>query len=187
MAEKTSYIRVDRNIVKWRWWHHHNTLVVFLYLILSANVVDHDFEGVTIHRGEIATSLEKLSASCNLTIRQVRTAITHLKSTGEVTSRTYPRFQVITIVGYDKYQDLTGKTPYKRQGSDKQATSKRQQYENIENIENERRKGRSAPSAPPGQNQGRMPDRDKGTDKDIPAMYREQFADYAAYWDWRNQ
>ena len=39
-----------------------------------------------------------------MTIREVRTAISHLKSTGEVTCKTYPKYTVFTVKNYCEYQ-----------------------------------------------------------------------------------
>lgn len=172
MAEKTSYIRIDRNIKNWRWWKDHNTLIVFLTLLLDANITEHGFSGQIIRRGQVVTSLPTLCKSTGLTIREVRTAISHLKSTGEVTDKTFPKFRVVTIVNYDKYQSLTGKTTYKktgeRQANDRQATVLRERRESRERRED---KGRSAPNSPPG----------------IPEMYKGMFSTEEEYLAWRNQ
>lgn len=186
MAEKTSYIRIDRNIIHWRWWHDHNTLVVFLYLIIQANIVEHGFSGQIIRRGQVVTSLSSLCNSTGLTISQVRTALQHLKMTGEIASKTFSKFQVITVINYDKYQDLTGKNPYKSQSDRKQIASRSQHLENGEKERRERReKGRSAPRTPSGKKS--MPGRDEGTADDIPEKHRDRFKTYAEYFDWRNQ
>lgn len=172
MAEKTSYIRLDRNIKNWRWWKDHNTLVVFLTLLIDANIAEHGFSGQIIKRGQVATSIPSLCNSTGLTIREVRTAISHLKSTGEVTDKTYPKYRVITIVNYDKYQDLTGKTPYrktgKRQANDRQATAIREDREDREEREDN---SRSAPTP----------------DGVIPEMYRDRFKTFDEYLAWRKQ
>ena len=173
MAEQSTYIKLDRNIERWRWFKNKNTLIVFLWLLLNANVSDHEFEHEIIHRGQVATSLRNVGMTTGLTIREVRTAFLHLKSTGEVTSRSCNRYQVITIVNYDKYQDKRqAKSQTNGQPSDKQATSKRQQYKNDKNEKNEKKNnGRSAPVSPPG----------------IPDEYRGQFATEEEYLAWRNQ
>ena len=139
MADKTSYIRIDRNIKRWRWWSDHNTLVVFLTLLLDANISEHGFSGIKIQRGQVATSLPSLCNSTGLTKMQIRTALQHLKSTGEITSKVYSKFQVITISNYDKYQDLTGKTAYKQQADNIHLTGKQHQLEKKEKKEKERR------------------------------------------------
>lgn len=202
MADKTSYIRIDRNIIHWKWWHDHNTLIVFLYLLIQANIKDNGFSGQIVHRGEVVTSLPSLCNATGLTIRQVRTAISHLKSTGEVTDRIFTKFRIITIVNYDKYQDLTGKTPYRktveRQSNDRQATVPRE-YRERENGRS--KKGRSAPVSPSA-TETVNPERgtdgfrskshlllkaDEGTLDDIPDLYKGQFETFAEYWRYRNQ
>ena len=57
-----------------------------------------------IKRGQFATSIPKLQVELELTSNEVRTAIKHLKSTGEITVRSYSKFSVITVVKYDSYQ-----------------------------------------------------------------------------------
>ena len=204
MAEQSTYIKLDRNMKRWRWFKNKNTLIVFLVLLFDANVTDHEFEGEIIHRGQVATSLQTLVMSTGLTIREVRTAILHLKMTGEVTSRTCNRYQVITIVNYDRYQDnrqTKGQT--NGQSSDKQATSKRQQYKNDKNGKNgKNNKGRFAPEPPSGDKPKRGTDEfrlkshlllkpDEGTVDDIPIMYMDgtlgEFTNFADYWRSRNR
>jgi len=188
MAEQTTYIKIDRNLKRWRWFKNKNTLIVFLTLLLDANVVDHEFEGEIIHRGEVATSLATLCMSTSLTIREVRTAISHLKTTGEVTSRSCNRYQVITIVNYDKYQDnRQAERQTKRQASDKQATSKRQQYKNDKNDKNEKNIPPKSPTGGLPSSKGEMKPRDEGTVSDIPMRYRKDYKTYADYYDARNQ
>lgn len=132
MAEQTTFVKVDRNILQWRWYQDANTVRVFIHLILMANVKDHDFEKITVHRGELVTSLASLSKQLKMSVRSVRTSLEHLKSTGEVTSRNYPHYQVISIAEYDRYQAVpTMQSTSNRQGIDKASTSNRQQSKNI--------------------------------------------------------
>ena len=49
---KTTYIKLDRNILNWRWYKDANTFRLFIHLLLKANIRDHDFEHVTIRRGD---------------------------------------------------------------------------------------------------------------------------------------
>lgn len=201
MAEKTTYIRLDRNIINWKWWYDHNTLIVFLFLLIRANIHDNGFSGQTIRRGQVCTSLPTLSNSTGLTIQQVRTAIKHLKSTGEITSKAFSKYQVITIVNYDKYQDLTGKKPYNQQADNSHVTGKQQHIEKKEKKEKERRKGRSAPGSPSAVS-AEIPERgtaafkakshillkpDEGTLDDIPDIYHGMFKTFEEYVRYRNR
>ena len=153
MAEQSTYIKIDRNIMRWRWWHDHNTLIVFLVLLMKANIQEHDFDAVNIRRGEVACSYSTISQQANLTIQQVRTAISHLKSTGEITSKKYHKFQVFTIVNYERYQDnQQAKQHDRQQAINRQPTGNQQQYKNIKNEKNgKNNKGRSAPTSPSGE------------------------------------
>ena len=111
MASRSTYIMVDRNLRMWRWFKTPNTLQVWLWLLMSANIEDHDFQNETIHRGELATSRQAIMNATGLTEQQVRTALKHLKLTGEITVQQRANYQVISIVSYDIYQSqLTGKT-----------------------------------------------------------------------------
>ena len=173
MAEQSTFIKLDRNILRWRWWGNSKILHVFLYLLLNANIEDHEFENETIHRGEVVTSLASIEKSTGLTTSQIRNTISTLKKTGEVTSRHTNRYQVITIVNYDKYQEKRQtKQQANEQTTDRQPTGKRQQYKNIKNDKNEKNIGRSAPVFPDGE---------------IPEMYKDQFSTYEEYAAWRNQ
>lgn len=137
--DKSTFIKLDRNILEWRWYKDVNTFKVFVHLLIKANVKPHDFERVTIGRGELATSYPSLAAETGLSIRNVRTALEHLKETGEVTVNRHPKFQVISIPKYDYYQtQLTGNRQSNWQSSDSQPTGNRQQYKNDKNDKNEK-------------------------------------------------
>lgn len=138
MAEKTTWIKVDRNILEWGWYKDANTFRVFMHLLLTANVKPHKFLGVDINRGELATSQKSLAEALGISIQSVRTAISHLKLTGEVTVKQHPRFTVISISNYDLYQ---ANQQAKRQSANSQPTGNQQQYKNTRmdiNIQEER-------------------------------------------------
>jgi hypothetical protein len=148
VAEKSTYIKMDRNLRFWRWFKNPKTVLVWIWLIMSANIEDHDFEHETIHRGEVATSRKSISAATGLTEREVRTALDHLKSTGEVSVRIRSKYQVITILRYCDYQDVpsgnaSGKSPAKV----RQKSGKGPQSKNGKNGKNEKN-GKNVLSTP---------------------------------------
>jgi hypothetical protein len=98
------FIKLYDKILKWEWYKNINVKVLFLHLLLKANYKDLSFEGHTIQRGQLVTSLPSLSAELGLSTKQIRGSLDHLIATGEVTSKSYPRYRVITIVHYDDYQ-----------------------------------------------------------------------------------
>lgn len=104
MADKTTWIKIDRNIMQWQWYKDHNTKDVFIHMLLKANVKPHNFKGVTVGRGELVTSINSLASETGLSLKNVRTALKHLEATGEVAIKRHSRFSVISILSYDRYQ-----------------------------------------------------------------------------------
>lgn len=144
MADVSTFVKLDRNIVKWRWFRNPKTLQLFIYLIVSANIDDYGFEGRTIHRGQLATSVKSLSLATGLTAQEVKTALGHLKSTKEITIETCSKFSVISILCYDKYQS---NQQTNQQTNNKRATNKQQTSNNnqrIKEYKNGRNKDNSA-------------------------------------------
>lgn len=99
------WIKLHRSFLNWEWYSDSNTKSVFLHLLLTANIEDKISHGILVRRGQTITSYVSLSTSLRLSERQARTAIDHLKSTGEVSVKRYSKFSLITIVNYDKYQN----------------------------------------------------------------------------------
>ena len=139
MAEKSTFIKLDRNIQDWRWFKDGNTFRVFIYLLLNANIKKNGFKGIDINRGQLATSYKSIAEKLDLTEMQVRVAIKHLKLTGEITSQIYHDFSLYTVVNYELYQGtVTGNITAKQQANNKQITGKQQRYKNVKNDKNER-------------------------------------------------
>ena len=104
------FIKLYEQITEWEWYKDINTFRLFVHLLLKANYCDRDFHGKTVQRGQLVTSLPKLSTDVGLSIQQTRTALDHLKSTGEITDVSTTQNRVITIVNYDRYQSSTDAT-----------------------------------------------------------------------------
>lgn len=121
------YIKLHRSITKWDWYQDANTARLFIHLLLTVNHYPRQWQGITIERGQIVTSYRELADELRLSIREIRTAVNHLKTTGELTLKTTPKYGLYTINNYDKYQEVTLKQSPERQSSDSQPTVNRQQ------------------------------------------------------------
>ena len=133
MSEKSTFIKLHRNILSWRWYKNPNTMRLFIHLILSANIKNNDFQNIVIHRGEIVTSYHSLASALDMSIQEIRTA-------GEITVKKYSKFQVITVVNYGLYQDVsTGKSTDKSTGNqqavNRQSTGNQQAINNNQRME----------------------------------------------------
>ena len=139
MAEQTTFVKVDRNILQWRWYKVPSTAHLFIYFILRANHEDHDFMGITVHRGELVSSIKHMSDDTGLTVNQVRTALKHLISTNEITSTSTNRYTLISIVNYKYYQGaFTNRITNKPQTKNKRITNRSQQSKNNKKDKNEK-------------------------------------------------
>jgi DNA-binding transcriptional regulator YhcF (GntR family) len=119
----TGWVKIHRKLVDWEWYNDVNTTRVFLHLLIIANHKNKSWRGIEVKRGQRLTSVSKLAKEVNLSERNVRTAIKHLKSTNEVTSYSSAQHTVFTIVNYESYQEVTSEVTNGRQTSDKQVTT----------------------------------------------------------------
>lgn len=112
------YIPLYRQILDWGWYLDTNTKVLFIHLLLKANINPGEWLGISIHPGQLITGRQKLSAETGLTEREIRTSLKKLEKTGEIEIKTTNKFSIITICKWGDYQ-------IKNYMSDQQTTSKR--------------------------------------------------------------
>ena len=136
MAKPSTFIKLNRSILDWEWYSDHNVKDVFLHLLLTANYEASSYRGIEVERGQCVVTVAELERTLKLSTQQIRTALSKLKSTNEITIKSYTKFQVITIVSYDKYQgSSTNKSTDEQQTNNKQITNKQQHQKNIRNKE----------------------------------------------------
>lgn len=135
--ENNGWLRLHRSMVDWGWYDEPNTKVVFLHLLLTANWKESEYHGYTIKAGDAVFGTESLARELSLSRQQVRTALNHLKKTGEITIKSTNKFSVATIENWAKYQlkcdgatnNLTNEQP-----------TNNQQVTTLEEIKKERSK-----------------------------------------------
>lgn len=70
----------------------------------KANWKDASFRGEEIKRGSFVSSISVLSKETGLSESELRTALSHLRKTGEITCKTTNRYTVYTVNNYARYQ-----------------------------------------------------------------------------------
>ena len=98
------YIREYRKIMQWRWYRDIAVAHLFRHLILSANYITADWQDITISRGQLVTSRQKLAYETGLTEKMVRRCLKVLEKTGEIQLQATNRYTLITICKYSDYQ-----------------------------------------------------------------------------------
>ena len=126
--ENNSFVTLHRRITQWEWYTDNNVKSLFIHLLLMANHKETKWRGETIGRGQLLTGRLLLSKQTGLSEREIRTAITKLKSTNEITVITTKKYSIITVNNYNIYQDKKkskrpSKRPSERPTNDQQATT----------------------------------------------------------------
>lgn len=98
------YIKLHRQITKWGWYQDANTARVFIHLLLETSFEPCEYKGIKLKRGQFVTSYRKLSKELAMSVNAIRTALKHLKKTGEISVEANHRHSVITVNNYNDYQ-----------------------------------------------------------------------------------
>lgn len=96
MANK-GYAILSRDVTQKPWFNDPNTLKLYVFLLVNAAFSDMEREYCTVHKGEYMTSVSTLSKLTGLTIRQTRTALSHLKKTNDITIAANTKFSIIKL------------------------------------------------------------------------------------------
>lgn len=130
------YIKFFRKFTKWEWYQDNNTKSLFIHLLLLANFENKKWRGLIIKKGQLVTGRKKLSEELNLTEQQIRTSLNRLKSTNNITIKTTNKYSIITIINWEKYQELVKNQPANQptsQPTTNQQITTTNKYKNIKN------------------------------------------------------
>lgn len=134
MKDDRTYIKIFHKMLDWGWYGDTNTFRVFMHILLRANYRESEYLGHKIGAGECVFGYNAWADQLGLSVRQIRTAIDHLKSTNEIRVRATNRFSIITVVKWEFWQIEEGHSDKRttrratndRQTSDKQATTSKE-------------------------------------------------------------
>jgi hypothetical protein len=132
MNNQQGWIKLHRQILEWEWYSDNNCFRLFLHLLLKANHKEKRFKGIELKVGSIVTSRDLLARETGLSSQQIRTALTKLISTNEITSVTSSQGTIIQIVSYEKYQVSTNEITNGQPTSNQQSTTNN-------NVKNEKK------------------------------------------------
>jgi len=98
------WIGIHRKIAEWEWYSDSNTSRVFFDLLFSVNHTDTKYKGHEIKKGQTITGYPSMAKRLGISVQNARTAINHLKSTGEITVKVTSKFSIVTLLNYTKYE-----------------------------------------------------------------------------------
>jgi len=150
------WIKLYRQLLDWEWYKNLNVKIVWLHLLLTANFVSgRKAYGHTLVAGQVITTYKRIAEETGLTFQNVRTAINHLLTSGEITKEPTNKFQVITVEKWAFFQYQDGKDnnnpnrqlTYNQQSTNNQLTSVKE-----ESKKERREKGKNYSIGRPKQN-----------------------------------
>lgn len=132
---ENGWIKIYRKMLSWEWFNDSKTLHVFIYLLLEANHSDKKWRGIDVKRGQIITGRLSISKATGISQQSVRTAISNLISTNEITSKPTNKFSLITIYKYEQFQIKENAI---NQQINQQSTSNQPAINHKQELKNER-------------------------------------------------
>lgn len=135
------WIKLYRKFLDWEWFADAKMVQLFVYLLLSASIEQRKWKGITLERGQLATTYPELAERTNQSVRNLRTALQRLEDGQIIGRQTTNKYTIITICNFDSYQD---KEESQRQTNDRPATGQRQtnDRQTTGTIAEEREEGR---------------------------------------------
>lgn len=136
------WIKLHRELVDWEWYQDANTMRVFLHVLISANHKAAKWRGIAIERGQFVTSYDHLAKALGLTIQNVRTSISKLKKSENLTVKSTSRYTILSVCNYDTYQsrEEPTNTPANKPSTNHQQTTNKQLTTNKKEKNNKEKK-----------------------------------------------
>ena len=103
--ETQGFIKLSPNFVNWEWFKDVKTTQVFVFLLLAANPNPKRWRGNILQKGQLVATVETIRDFTGLSTKEVRTALSHLKSTGYIKTDRLLGRTVITVCDFDQYCD----------------------------------------------------------------------------------
>lgn len=135
------WIKAHRSLLDWEWHTNPNMVSLWMHLLVLANFEDKRWKGMVIKRGQLVTSISRLSETTGISQQSLRTCLAKLEQTQEINKQTTNKFTIITILKYDSYQQCdcgenitTNKQlTNNQQTTNKQLTTTKERKNNINN------------------------------------------------------
>lgn len=121
------WVKIYRELQEWEWYTKPEMVHLYIHLLLSANHTTVKWQGVTVKRGQLVTSISQLSKNTGLSVQSIRTCLARLKSTSEITIETTKAYTLITICNYGRYIEKDSESnKASNKASNKQPTKQKQ-------------------------------------------------------------
>lgn len=95
-------------MLNWEWFSDGKTFHVFMFLLLSASRDKCSWRGMELGKGQVYTTYSEIAVATGLNVEDVKTAVTHLVTSGEITMSELNEGKpsediVVTVSKYSEY------------------------------------------------------------------------------------
>lgn len=98
------WIKLYRKLRNWEWYTDSRMVHLLVHLLLSANIEERKWRGITLKRGQLATTVAELSKETNISTKIVRTALDRFVDGQIIGKQPTNKYTIITICNFDSYQ-----------------------------------------------------------------------------------
>ncbi len=100
------WIRLHRKLLDWQWHDEPNMVALWIHILLRACYGSNKYHGITTERGQIATSINAISAATGISRKTVLWGLQKLEKEGSIQMQGMSGVcTIITIVNYEQYQE----------------------------------------------------------------------------------
>ena len=92
------WIKLHRSLLEWEWFTDSNTLHVFIYLLLKANIKPLKYKGFVVPVGSLVVSVREVGEVLGLSYKIVRTAFIRLTKGEQIKTKATNKFTKRTIM-----------------------------------------------------------------------------------------
>lgn len=111
MQELNGYIKLFRKLIRWGWYQDSVVKDLFLHCLICASYKDFEWMGMELKAGQFITGRKKLAEELGFSEQQIRTAISKLESTGEISIFSTNKYSIITVTNWENYQGDSNEQP----------------------------------------------------------------------------
>lgn len=126
----SGWIKLHREITRWEWYSDLPTRVVFMHLLLIVNRKSTTYRNQPIPAASKVIGRKQLALETGLSEQQVRTALSNLQSTNDITIQSTKAYSVVTITEWGKWQTEEKNQPTDNQGQEYQPPNNQQSTNN---------------------------------------------------------
>ena len=111
MQELNGYIKLFRKLIRWGWYQDSVVKDLFLHCLICASYKDFEWMGMELKAGQFITGRKKLAEELGFSEQQIRTAVSKLESTGEISIFPTNKYSIITVTNWENYQGDSNEQP----------------------------------------------------------------------------